>query len=250
MEHSEGIPAFHMTFGEDNHGAVLDVLGRHIATGKRGAGSVMTLAGLEEEFDVSRTVVREVIKVLEGLGMVQARRRVGITVQPRATWNLLDRRVISWRMYDETSRRRSLLDMNSLRRAMEPEAARLAAELAPESSEHLIELAARMKELGTAGKGSSPEFLAIDTEFHELITQLSGNELFAHLGTMIGSLLIERTHWEMQPAFPNMAAMEHHIRLARAIHDGDPEAARASASFIVVQADDEVRDGVTTHERV
>ena len=50
------------------HGAVIDELGRQIATGRRPADSIMTVAGLEADFGVSRTVVREVVKVLESLG--------------------------------------------------------------------------------------------------------------------------------------------------------------------------------------
>lgn len=40
-------------------------------------------------------------------------------------------------------------------------------------------------------------------------------------------------------------AVRCHIRLARAIRDGDPETAAESASFIVVQAADEVGEAKT-----
>lgn len=228
---------------EESHGSPLDLLGRQIAIGRRKAGSVVTLAELEEEFSASRTVIREAMKVLEGLGMVEPRRRVGITVLPRSKWQLLDRRVIAWRMYDVHSRRQNLLEINSLRRGVEPEAARLAALRHPEEAQRLVEIAERLGVLGARGEGASEEFLRIDMEFHELITVLSGNEIFAHLGAMIGSMLIERTHWEMQPDYPNVAAMQHHLRLACAIRDGDEETAYSSSSFIVVQADEEVRAG-------
>ena len=69
------------------HGAVIDELGRQIATGRRPADSIMTVAGLEADFGVSRTVVREVVKVLESLGMLQLKRG----------WTVMPTRRLSWR---------------------------------------------------------------------------------------------------------------------------------------------------------
>ena len=226
--------------GATDYEALLGELGRQIATGSRPAGTVMTLADLEAEFGVSRTLVRDVVKVLEGLGMVTSRRRVGVTVEPRGSWQLLDPRVIAWRMYDADERRHHILEISELRRGIEPEAARLAASRGLPGAQRLVELAERMRDLGVEGRGADPEFLAADIEFHELVSSLSGNEIFARLGAMVGSLLVERTHWDLQPAHPDADAVRCHIRLARAIRDGDPETAAESASFIVVQAADEV----------
>lgn len=232
--------------GATDYEALLGELGRQIATGSRPAGTVMTLADLEAEFGVSRTLVRDVVKVLEGLGMVTSRRRVGVTVEPRGSWQLLDPHVIAWRMYDADERRHHILEISELRRGIEPEAARLAASRGLPGAERLVELAERMRDLGVEGRGADPEFLAADIEFHELVSSLSGNEIFARLGAMVGSLLVERTHWDLQPAHPDADAVRCHIRLARAIRDGDPETAAESASFIVVQAADEV-GGVEAH---
>ncbi len=228
-----------------DYDALLSELGRRIATGKLPAGTVMTLADLEGEFKVSRTLVRDVVKVLEGLGMVTSRRRVGVTVESRENWQLLDPHVIAWRMYDADERRHHLLEISELRRGLEPEAARLAAQRGLPGADRLVDLAERMRDLGAVGCGSDPEFLAADTEFHELIATLSGNEIFARLGAMTGALLVERTHWDLQPAYPDAEAVRHHIRLALAILDGKPETAAESASFIVTQAADEVGDGET-----
>ena len=226
--------------GATDYEALLGELGRQIATGSRPAGTVMTLADLEAEFGVSRTLVRDVVKVLEGLGMVTSRRRVGVTVEPRGSWQLLDPHVIAWRMYDADERRHHILEISELRRGIEPEAARLAASRGLPGAQRLVELAERMRDLGVEGRGADPEFLAADIEFHELVSSLSGNEIFARLGAMVGSLLVERTHWDLQPAHPDADAVRCHIRLARAIRDGDPETAAELASFIVVQAADEV----------
>jgi len=226
------------------HGAVIDELGRQIATGRRPADSIMTVAGLEADFGVSRTVVREVVKVLESLGMLRLKRRVGITVQPRSAWHMLDPRVIRWRMSDPRERRAHFLAMNELRRGLEPEAARLAARRgSPSQAARLADLAGRMRSLGGAGRGATREFLQADTDFHELVIAMCGNEIILQLGSLIGSLLVERTHWAMQPDYPDERAMDAHIRMACAIRNHDEEAAWRASSYIVNQADEEIRLG-------
>ena len=87
---------------------------------------MLTLDGICHEYAVSRSVAREAIRVLESMGLVASRRRVGITIQPRHKWNVFDPRVIRWRL-DEGDRTEQLLSLSELRRGIEPVAAALAA---------------------------------------------------------------------------------------------------------------------------
>ncbi|HWV48293.1 MAG TPA: GntR family transcriptional regulator, partial [Microbacterium sp.] len=80
----------------DLHGDLLDDLGRRIAAGELADGEVLTLARLEADYGASRTLVREAVRVLESRGMLSSRRRVGITVQPRARWDEFDPKIIQW----------------------------------------------------------------------------------------------------------------------------------------------------------
>ncbi|WP_258222604.1 FadR/GntR family transcriptional regulator, partial [Microbacterium sp. HMWF026] len=73
-----------------SHGSLLDAVGMRIVDGDLAAGRVLTIADLEAEYAVSRTVVREAVRVLEAMGMLEQRRRVGITVRPAADWSALD----------------------------------------------------------------------------------------------------------------------------------------------------------------
>ena len=66
------------------HASVLAALGGRIASGKLAVGQVLTLEGIGSEYAVSRSVAREAIRVLESMGLVASRRRVGITIQPQA----------------------------------------------------------------------------------------------------------------------------------------------------------------------
>ena len=64
------------------HRNLLSALGTGIASGTHQAGQVLTLESVSSEHGVSRSVAREAIRVLESMGMVVSRRRVGITIQP------------------------------------------------------------------------------------------------------------------------------------------------------------------------
>ena len=77
---------------------VLDSLGRRITSGDAPAGTPLTLESIGSEFGVSRTVAREVMRLLEGLGLVRSKRRVGLVVLGIEEWNVLDPRVIRWRL--------------------------------------------------------------------------------------------------------------------------------------------------------
>jgi DNA-binding FadR family transcriptional regulator len=64
--------------------------------------------------------------VLESMGMVASRRRLGITIQPPENWNVFDPRLIRWRL-DAGDRAAQLASLSELRRGFEPAAAALAA---------------------------------------------------------------------------------------------------------------------------
>ena len=108
------------------HGDVLDRLGASIVAGDPAPGGVLRIEQLEERYAVSRSVVREAIRVLESMGLVESRRRVGVTVRPRDAWNVFDPRIIRWRL-DGEDREAQLLSLSQLRQGVEPVAAGLAA---------------------------------------------------------------------------------------------------------------------------
>lgn len=86
-------------------GRLLAELGPAIASGELPEGTVLRAEELEERFGVSRTVVREAVRILEGMRLVASRRRVGITVQPRSDWDVFDPLVIRWRLAAPTAPR-------------------------------------------------------------------------------------------------------------------------------------------------
>ncbi|WP_353708246.1 FCD domain-containing protein [Cellulosimicrobium sp. ES-005] len=213
------------------HTTVLDALGRRITSGDVPAGSPLTLESIGSEFGVSRTVAREVMRLLEGLGLVRSKRRVGLVVLGIEEWNVLDPRVIRWRL-EGTGRDPQLRTLTELRHAVEPLAAAGAAVHATDDERaELVAAATRMRMLGEAG--DLEEFLALDVRFHELLLRSSGNEMFGALAGVVAAVLSGRTHLGLMPASPVPEALAQHEAVARAVAAGDPRAAEAAMAAIV-----------------
>ena len=80
-----------------------------------------------QTFDVSRSAVREAIKMLMAKSLLSSRPKVGSWVEPRDRWNLLDRDVLAW--YAASPDREGFLKtVQEFRYIIEPEATALAAE--------------------------------------------------------------------------------------------------------------------------
>lgn len=212
-----------------SHAHLVEALGRRIAGGELAPGTGMTTADLEEQFSASRTVVREAVRVLEAHGLIASRRRVGLTVRPRRDWDNLDATVIEWAL-DGERRNEVLRDLTQLRVAVEPVAARLAAERATTvQRDELVRLATDLSEHGARGEGDSDAYLATDIAYHSLLLEASGNDLFHQLTGPIAEILRGRSVRGLTPGVPHVGTLEAHVATARAIAAGDGAAAEAAA---------------------
>lgn len=208
-----------------SHGPVLDHLGARIASGELPPGSVLTLAGLEAEYGVSRTVIREAVRVLEAMGMLASRRRVGVTVRPASEWSALDTRLIGWQL-EGPARDQQLVVVTELRAAIEPIAARLSAQRASDVQRaEILRLANCLEQLGHDGLGDTEEYLAADVAFHDLILDTSGNLMLAATKAAIAAVIAGRSHLGLTPGVPHADALHHHVETAAAIARGDSDAA-------------------------
>lgn len=221
------------------HHHVADALGRRVVEGTLPVGSAVSLASLEHEFRVSRTVAREAARLLESLGLMVARRRVGLIVADFKHWNVLSPRVIEWRLAGRgrNDQLRTLLD---LRIAVEPTAARSAAEQAsPEDRARLIELADRLRALGEQGLGQTPDYLRTDVDFHQTMLRASGNEMLAALDQVVEAVLVGRTRLGLSPSVPVAEVIDHHAATAKAIAAQMPEAAELYSRLLVTRVREE-----------
>jgi DNA-binding FadR family transcriptional regulator len=215
------------------HDPVLDELGLEIASRELPAGHVLTLDGIQERFSVSRTVARETMRILESMGLVQSRRRVGITVRPIESWNVFDPKVIWWRLAGP-GRSAQLRTLTELRIAIEPLAAGAAARAATTAQRsRVVELADTLRRLGEAGELT--EFMERDVEFHALLLQASGNEMFSALSDVVAAVLRGRTQLGLMPHKPVPEALDLHEAVAHSIASGRSAQAEQSMRELLVE---------------
>jgi DNA-binding FadR family transcriptional regulator len=216
------------------HGNLLTALGTGIVSGECPAGQVLTLDAVSAAHRVSRSVAREAIRVLESMGMVESRRRVGITIQPPEKWNVFDPRLIRWRL-DAGDRAAQLMSLSELRRGFEPAAAALAARRADPHQCRIM--AAAVSDMVMHGRSGDLEaYLLADKIFHQTLLEASGNEMFRALNGVVAEVLIGRTHHGMMPTAPNPAAIELHDEVARAIRLRDEAGAERAMRAIIDEA--------------
>ena len=220
------------------HARVLDLLGLAVCAGDLASGSVVRIDQLQARYGVSRSVMREAIRVLASMGLVASRRRVGVQVLPPTRWNLYDPQVIRWRLASP-ARSVQLRSLTELRTAIEPEAARLAALRAPlAGASELMGLAGKLWAAGQANDAEA--FLLLDIAFHRLVLSCSGNEMFAKLNTLVEAVLTGRTQYGLMPRHPHNEALQLHVDVASAIQRGNGDEAHTAMLGIMARASDEM----------
>lgn len=104
------------------NGQVVAAIGQAIVGGHFSPNQLLPReAELMAEFSISRTSLREAIKVLAAKGLVETRQRVGTWVRPREEWNVFDSELLAWHHaqgLDEAIMR----DLIELRQILEPTA--------------------------------------------------------------------------------------------------------------------------------
>ena len=213
------------------HTRVTEDVGRSIVDETVPAGTVLLTDEIERRQGVSRSVVREAIRVLASMGLVESVKRIGIRVLPPSRWNIYDPTLIRWRLLGP-GKGEQLRSLTELRSAVEPMAAELAAtHAAPTVSAELVAVAALMRTEGHADDLAG--FLELDIRFHRLVLQASGNEMFAHLDEPVAAVLSGRTDLGLMPDHPHENTLQLHADVADAIAAGQPRKARASMELIM-----------------
>lgn len=222
------------------HENVLTALGTAVVSGEYPAGQVINLERVSAEHEVSRSVAREAVRVLESMGMVASRRRVGITIQPAEHWNVFDPRLIRWRL-ESGDRAAQLVSLSELRRGFEPAAAALAARRADPHQCRIM--AAAVSDMVMHGRvGDLESYLQADKVFHRTLLEASGNEMFRALNAVVSEVLTGRTHHGMMPDEPNPVAIALHDEVARAIRLRDEAGAERAMRAIIDEAKAAVAD--------
>jgi DNA-binding FadR family transcriptional regulator len=207
------------------HGAVVHDIGLRIVQGELEAGDPLpTEDELPGELSMSRTVLREAIKVLAAKRLVESRPKTGTRVLDRREWNLLDPDVLAWQL-EAGPDRRFLEDTLELRSLIEPAAARLAAARASEDEISVLE--STCEEMLLAGEDLDA-WMEPDLRFHSALLRASHNELLEHLTTIVGAVLRTLFTFSSRPPGTFLRAAPLHLAIVEALRERDPEAAEAA----------------------
>lgn len=226
------------------HGHVVDELGLRIMNGKLKAGAILNTEELSATYEVSRTVVREALKVLAGKGLIDARPRRGTFIRERVQWNLLDPDVLRWQ-FDTVADLSILEKLHEVRVMVEPAAAELAA--VRRNDDDLTALFAAVDAMSVADV-TTEAIADADLQFHLGLIAATHNELVEQLSVIIGIGLSARDRYVHSHRVSIKRGLEMHRDIAVAIENGDPEAARSRMTLLLESAATDVRGLQTAAE--
>ena len=198
---------------------VCDEVRRLVITGELPPGTRLVEEGLAARLGVSRNPVREALQTLAIEGFVEILPRRGAVVAEVTA--------------DEAE------DLFDVRTALEPLAARLAARRADADG------IARLQDVLSAARRATDDhdldlLAACNTDFHQLVVEVSGNEYLA----MLVQPMARRVQWVFRSSAAIRAphSWTEHEELLRAIVDGDEDRAEAAARAHVAAARASYRD--------
>ena len=209
------------------HADVVSEIGLRIVRGELPVGEVVP--GEEElssMLGVSRSVVREAMRVLASKGLVEARRKRGTQVLSPARWQQLDPDVLAWRALG-VSKAEFLLELTDLREMIEPVACSYASVRATDVELQLI--------LGLARELThtveTDAFIEADLRFHSALLAAAHNRLLLQISVAIGTGL--RLSREVTVTEGRSWRTEEHMAVAEAVATRAPSKARRAMQRLV-----------------
>lgn len=208
-------------------------LGAAIVRGQYGVNEPLpTEAELCEQFDISRSVIREAVKMLTAKGLISSRPRQGIRVQPNNRWNMFDEDVLEWTLSSRPSLD-LLREFTELRHGIEPEAALLAAR--KQNREAIAGIEQALARMDAAERGNDDP-LEADIAFHTAILLASENRFFIQLRSFIQTALRVSIASTNQLKGVEVASESDHRAVYEAIAAGDSERANKAMCDLLDEA--------------
>lgn len=220
-------------------------LGRTIICGESVDNSLPTEAELCEKFGVSRSAVREAVKMLSAKGLISSKPRQGIRVLPEDQWNIFDPDLLRW-MLESKPTLRVLKEFLQVRIAIEPEAASLAARYATDATIANIETALeRMRK----AEDNSAEDLEADIAFHISILYASNNRFYIRLRDFISTALRVSISHTSPIKGNHQGIVEDHAKVLTAIKNRNPERAKHSMLLLIDEALNFIEDAIVNENK-
>lgn len=177
---------------------------------------------LADQLAVSRTSVREALRILEARGMVETRPGHGLFVRGRRTEEIVS--ILAAYLVRE---RESFLEVLDVREALERKAAERAAVLATAKDLESIKAALVMMQEEVL-EGRMP--IESDTAFHRALGAASRNEVLSQtLDTVLG-LMSQRRREILSEDYGGILMLHQHVNIYRAIKNRDSGAAATLVS--------------------
>ncbi|MEV5710244.1 FadR/GntR family transcriptional regulator [Actinoallomurus sp. NPDC052274] len=202
----------------------IDEIKTRIAMGEFAPGQRLpTERDLAADLGLSRSSMREAIRALTVMGVLEARHGAGIYVTRLEPGDLLE----TFGVVAEISRGDTLLHLVQVRKILEPAAAAAAAARIDEAG--LARLRAEMTamERGTTAE----EIVGHDLEFHRVITEAAGNPVLGAILDGLNSRTFRARVWRghrEEGVFPR--TYHEHDAIYRALAERDPDGARVAAA--------------------
>lgn len=195
-----------------------------------------TEQALSESFGVSRAVIREAIKVLASLGMVESRQGSGTYVAANPIPSISRALTLS-----ATADEDSVLRLFEVREPLETAAARLAALRRNEA--HIAIIRKHAEETAAAAANDDvPAFGTADHAFHRAVAEAANNPYLAVIISAVRELQSDAVSLIVRLAGSLPVAAEHHRRVAEAIADGRADDAAAEMATHVRYSMDAARE--------
>lgn len=217
--------------GRGLHGQVVEQMGVRIVGGSYPTGAPLYSEQLEREFDVSKTVVREALKVLAAKGLVESRQKRGTVIRPRGEWNLLDGDVLRWQGH-EPPNFVFLENLAEVRGMVEPAAARLAA--GRRTDDDLAQLESALDAMAAA-KHDPDAMVDADLRFHRALLDAAHNEVLSRMEVILAAGLQVRDRFVHHGEYGS-DPMPAHRALLDAVREGDADRAGVTVEALLAQA--------------
>jgi DNA-binding FadR family transcriptional regulator len=217
------------------HGQTVELLGSRIVQGFYRPGTPLLPEELEGELQISKSVLREAMRVLAAKGLVESRQKRGTTVRPRADWNLLDESLLRWLKEPDDALIESI---NEVRKIVEPGVAELAAERRTEDD--LEDLESALAIMDSAGSDAAAAIQA-DLLFHRLLLNAAHNELLFRMEMVVeAGLRLRDGIVHRGKSWPN--AVPGHRAVYESVRAGDAVRARSAMEALLEQASRDVEE--------
>ncbi len=224
------------------HTSVVETLGQQIVAGEHPPGTVFDLDRLESDLVVSRTSLREALRVLSAKGLVDAKPRHGTFVTARQAWNALDSDVIRWSTAD-TDDADTFAALNEVRQIFEPSVARLAAQRHTEDDLLILDGAMSRLEASAGTSADDAEHHArADIDFHVALLNAAHNALLAQLAPVLEASLQTRDTFVARHhhATDDAAFVSTHAAVLDAVRRGNGELAERRMRRLLASAAEDV----------